>query len=185
MQDPCARPWQQLSDRASDKLRPVCATLARALKVLLTKLQQQSLALINTQHTKVLESIGRQTHHSLERIVTMFKPLTLVLVSLFSINLVFAATCDEQALEKKLAGAAKSSFLKKCTADNPAAATPCETQAAEKKLAGAAKSSFLKKCMGDEKPASAMSNCESKAAEKKLAGAAKNSFLKKCSADAK
>ena len=28
-----------------------------------------------------------------------------------------AATCDETAAEKKLAGAAKTSFLKKCTAD--------------------------------------------------------------------
>ena len=48
---------------------------------------------------------------------------------------------------KKLAGAAKNSFLKKCNKD--AALTTCETQAMEKKLAGAAKNSFLKKCEKD------------------------------------
>ena len=50
----------------------------------------------------------------------------------------FAAgeTCTAQAAEKKLAGAAKNSFVKKCTGD---AQKTCETAAAEKKLAGAAK----------------------------------------------
>jgi hypothetical protein len=48
--------------------------------------------------------------------------------------------------EKKLAGAAKTSFLKKCQSD---AASACETAAAEKKLAGAAKNSFIKKCVAD------------------------------------
>jgi hypothetical protein len=51
-----------------------------------------------------------------------------------------------QATEKKLAGAAKTSFLKKCDADATAA---CDTQAADKKLAGAAKTSFTKKCVKD------------------------------------
>ena len=49
------------------------------------------------------------------------------------------ATCAVQAGDKKLAGAAKTSFVKKC----------CETQAAEKKLAGAAKTSFTTKCEKD------------------------------------
>jgi len=72
---------------------------------------------------------------------------------------VFAAsTCEAQATEKKLAGAAKSSFLKKCQKDNPTpAAAPkaptCADKAAEKKLAGAAKSSFLKKCSAEAAPA--------------------------------
>ena len=48
--------------------------------------------------------------------------------------------------EKKLAGAAKNSFVKKCTCD---AQKTCETAAAEKKLAGAAKNSFVKKCVKD------------------------------------
>ncbi len=63
------------------------------------------------------------------------------------------STCEAQAGEKKLAGAAKTSFMKKCERD--AAAAPdvakatCEKTAAEKKLAGAAKNSFVKKCEKD------------------------------------
>lgn len=69
-----------------------------------------------------------------------------------------AATCAAQAAEKKLAGAAKSSFEKKCVADaggKPAAAASpaCEKSAADKKLHGAAKSSHIKKCMADEQAA--------------------------------
>jgi len=59
-------------------------------------------------------------------------------------------SCEAQAAEKKLAGAAKSSFIKKCDKDaTEAATTACTTQATEKKLAGAAKSSFMKKCVKD------------------------------------
>jgi len=64
----------------------------------------------------------------------------------------FAANpaCDAQASEKKLAGAAKTSFMKKCEKDAIEAATKsCDGQAAEKKLAGAAKNSFVKKCVTD------------------------------------
>lgn len=50
------------------------------------------------------------------------------------------------AAEKKLAGAAKTSFLKKCEKD---ATATCDVTAGEKKLAGAAKSSFIKKCVKD------------------------------------
>ena len=49
------------------------------------------------------------------------------------------AACAVQAGDKKLAGAAKTSFVKKC----------CETQAADKKLNGAAKTSFTTKCIKD------------------------------------
>jgi hypothetical protein len=60
------------------------------------------------------------------------------------------ATCEAQATEKKLAGAAKNSFVQKCEKDAKAAAMKtCETQAADKKLAGAAKDSFTKKCVTD------------------------------------
>jgi len=51
--------------------------------------------------------------------------------------------CMTQATDKKLAGAAKTSFLTKCER------TACESQAADKKLAGAAKTSFVKKCVKD------------------------------------
>ncbi|MCC6852663.1 MAG: hypothetical protein IT502_10185 [Rubrivivax sp.] len=64
------------------------------------------------------------------------------------------ADCEKQADEKKLAGAARTSFLKKC--ENDAAAAPsaaCVAQADEKKLAGAARNSFVKKCTADEKKA--------------------------------
>ncbi len=65
------------------------------------------------------------------------------------------ASCEAQATEKKLAGAAKNSFMKKCKADaKPAAAKAspeCEKSAADKKLHGAAKNSHVKKCMADAK----------------------------------
>ena len=50
--------------------------------------------------------------------------------------------CKTQAGDKKLAGAALNSFMKKCESD---AASMCDTQAADKKLSGAAKDSFTKK----------------------------------------
>lgn len=61
------------------------------------------------------------------------------------------ADCAAQSAEKKLAGAAKASFEKKCVADAGAAspAAACAAQSAEKKLAGAAKTSFEKKCIAD------------------------------------
>jgi hypothetical protein len=59
-------------------------------------------------------------------------------------------SCKAQATEKKLAGAALNSFMKKCQAD---ATASCNKQAEEKKLAGAAKNSFTKKCVTDAKGA--------------------------------
>ena len=55
-------------------------------------------------------------------------------------------SCKAQSTEKKLAGAAQNSFLKKCQTD---ATTACNKEAADKKLAGAAKTSFTKKCVTD------------------------------------
>jgi hypothetical protein len=49
--------------------------------------------------------------------------------------------CKAQASDKKLAGAALTSFMTKCEKDAKAA---CETQASDKKLSGAAKDSFIK-----------------------------------------
>jgi len=76
------------------------------------------------------------------------------------------AKCEAQAAEKKLAGAAKNSFVKKCVTDaggTPAAAPTqakapdpaevCEKSAADKKLAGASKNAHVKKCIEDAKGA--------------------------------
>jgi len=61
------------------------------------------------------------------------------------------ASCEIKAVEKKLAGAAKNSFIKKCEKDTKvnAAKADCDAKAAEKKLKGAAKNSFTKKCVTD------------------------------------
>jgi hypothetical protein len=60
------------------------------------------------------------------------------------------STCDAQAADKKLNGAAKTSFVKKCEKDAMASKAPaCEAKAVDKNgkaLAGAAKTSFMKKC---------------------------------------
>ncbi|HSU98904.1 MAG TPA: hypothetical protein VLI91_02255, partial [Roseiarcus sp.] len=48
--------------------------------------------------------------------------------------------CMTQATDKKLAGAAKTSFMTKCER------TSCESQAKDKNLHGAAMTSFVKKC---------------------------------------
>ena len=69
-------------------------------------------------------------------------------IATFAAGSAFAqdASCDAKATGKDgkpLAGAAKTSFMKKCTHDT------CETKAVSsdgKKLAGAAKTSFMKKC---------------------------------------
>lgn len=55
-------------------------------------------------------------------------------------------SCKAQATDKKLAGAALNSFMKKCETD---ATTACDTSAADRKLSGAAKTSFTKKCVSD------------------------------------
>ena len=55
-------------------------------------------------------------------------------------------SCHDEATTKKLAGAALTSFMKKCQIDS---STACDTAASDKKLAGAAKTSFTKKCVTD------------------------------------
>ncbi len=75
--------------------------------------------------------------------------------SLLAMPAFAAGECDKKAEEKKLSGAAKTSFVKKCEKDAaaaaPAASPACEKSAADQKLAGAAKTSHIKKCMADEK----------------------------------
>ncbi len=64
-----------------------------------------------------------------------------------------ATTCEKQADDKKLAGAARTSFVTKCTKDAAAASTPaqakCDQMADDKKLAGAARTSFTNNCVKD------------------------------------
>jgi hypothetical protein len=75
--------------------------------------------------------------------------LAVLFAGLFATS-AFAADCNKMADEKKLAGAARTSFVKKCEKDN---ATPvsaaCEKSATDKKLAGAARTSHIRKCMAD------------------------------------
>ncbi|MBB4382899.1 hypothetical protein SAMN05216573_12023 [Bradyrhizobium sp. Rc3b] len=69
------------------------------------------------------------------------------IVATFAAGSAFAQeTCESKAVGKDgkpLAGAAKTSFLKKCKAD---ACAPKAVSADGKPLAGAAKNSFMKKC---------------------------------------
>lgn len=60
------------------------------------------------------------------------------------------SACIPAAKDKKLNGAARNSFVKKCEAD---AKAKCELAATEKKLSGAAKSSNVKKCVRETGPA--------------------------------
>lgn len=80
---------------------------------------------------------------------TLIAGVTLALLS--TLSHAADATCDARAAEKKLFGAAKTSFMTKCQKDaaatSPAAA--CMSKATEKKLAGAAKTSFVKRCERD------------------------------------
>jgi hypothetical protein len=66
------------------------------------------------------------------------------------------AECEGKAVDKNgkaLAGAAKTSFMKKCEGESAGAAgAACEAKAMDKNgkaLAGAAKTSFIKKCTAD------------------------------------
>ncbi|HRH76513.1 MAG TPA: hypothetical protein PK129_04120 [Cellvibrionaceae bacterium] len=83
----------------------------------------------------------------------MNKILLAPFIFMFLANAGFAAeaSCEAKAAEKKLAGAAQTSFMKKCEKDAKAASAKvdCEAKAVEKKLFGAAKNSFTKKCIAD------------------------------------
>ena len=77
----------------------------------------------------------------------MFKPLAcLIALTVSAAAYAQGPSCNAAAAEKKLAGAAKTSFLKKCETD---ATATCEAASKEKKLSGAAKNSFEKKCVKD------------------------------------
>jgi hypothetical protein len=77
----------------------------------------------------------------------MTRAILVAFLSLYAVGANAAEpSCTSQAAEKKLAGAAKTSFMGKCERD---AKTACDVTAAEKKLAGAAKTSFTNKCVKD------------------------------------
>jgi hypothetical protein len=75
--------------------------------------------------------------------------------SLFAAQAYAADGCEAKAVDKNgkaLAGAAKTSFMKKCSAESGGAS--CEAKAVDKNgkaLAGAAKASSIKKCEADAK----------------------------------
>jgi len=74
------------------------------------------------------------------------KVMLAVLVTAFAGGAAFAQECEMKAMGKDgkpLAGAAKTSFMKKCMADTCASKA---MSADGKPLAGAAKTSFMKKC---------------------------------------
>lgn len=86
----------------------------------------------------------------------MKKTLIVALLAMFAGVSAHASDCESKAVDKNgkpLAGAAKTSFIKKCEAD-AGAASSCEAKAVSKDgkpLAGAAKTSFVKKCEADAK----------------------------------
>jgi hypothetical protein len=82
----------------------------------------------------------------------VFKPcLMAACVGLLMSTSAFAGDCAKTADEKKLAGAARASFIKKCEKDTaPTPSAACEKSATDKKLAGAARTSHIRKCMADE-----------------------------------
>lgn len=77
-------------------------------------------------------------------IAPIFVAVTSLVLATSAIAQAAAPTCNAVAQDKKLAGAAKTSFLKKCERE---ATEKCEAAATERKLAGAAKNSNVKKCV--------------------------------------
>jgi hypothetical protein len=77
---------------------------------------------------------------------TMTRLLIAAVVCSFAFAGAAQAGCKSNAADKKLAGAALTSFMKKCEKD---VAAMCDKSAADKKLAGAAKTSHIKKCVAD------------------------------------
>ena len=74
------------------------------------------------------------------RTVVLAAALSLVATSAY-------ATCKKDASDKRLAGAALTSFMTKCEHD---AKAKCEADSKTKKLFGAAHDSHVKKCVSDQ-----------------------------------
>lgn len=101
----------------------------------------KAMALARKMHSVTLAGINAAEEHVM-RLVVLAVALTFVGVSAHAQS----PTCKAQATEKKLAGAAMNSFMKKCETD---AKKACEADSKDKKLAGAAKNSHMKKCVQD------------------------------------
>jgi hypothetical protein len=82
---------------------------------------------------------GKKSEETLMKTLILAAVLSLATTSAF-------ATCKSDSADKKLAGAALTSHMKKCESD---AKAKCEADSKEKKLAGAAKASHMKKCVAD------------------------------------
>jgi hypothetical protein len=87
---------------------------------------------------------GKPEEALMMRIITATTALILCLLA--GGSFAQSPSCKAQSTEKKLVGAAQTSFMKKCETD---AKTACDKEALDKKLAGAAKTSFTKKCVSD------------------------------------
>jgi hypothetical protein len=74
------------------------------------------------------------------------KTIILAVMFGFVASSAYAETCKQQSDAKKLAGAAQTSFMKKCKDD---ATKACDADSKAKKLAGAARNSHMKKCVDD------------------------------------
>ena len=73
-------------------------------------------------------------------------PIVLILCVVAGSALAADDTCDARAKDKKLAGAALTSFMTKCEKD---AKATCDSTAKAKNLHGAAETSFTTKCVKD------------------------------------
>jgi len=80
------------------------------------------------------------------RMLVLSAAFVLMGAALPSLAYAEGVTCKANAGDKKLSGAALTSFMKKCETD---AKARCDVAASDKKLAGAAKTSFAKKCVSD------------------------------------
>ncbi len=75
------------------------------------------------------------------------KTILFVIATFFAVNVAYADNaCEMKATEKKLNGAAKNSFIKKCEKD---ARVVCENDEISKRTNGAAKEAHIKKCVKD------------------------------------
>src|SRR5262249_50754273 len=84
-----------------------------------------------TQKNVTQENAAHVESGGLDGSTDMIRIILVLTLSLYASS-ALAASCKEQATEKRLAGAALTSFMGKCQRD---AQTSCNTSAAEKKLA--------------------------------------------------
>lgn len=78
--------------------------------------------------------------------IVLIAAMSLIACASVSAETATPPTCKGQAADKKLAGAALTSFMKKCESD---AKKKCETESVDQKLKGAAATSHTKKCTTD------------------------------------